>query len=76
MFDRAVADPREIEAMGERATRAEVEEKFLVADDPATIAAEIEDLAAQGFDRVALANTSPDPERLFEVMGDEVIPTL
>jgi len=29
-----------------------------------------------GFDRIALGNTSPEPERLFEVMGDEVIPSL
>lgn len=76
VFGQAIADPREIEAMGEHATEAEIENKFLIADNPATIAAEIEDLAAQGFDRVALANTSPEPERLFDVMGEEVIPSL
>jgi G6PDH family F420-dependent oxidoreductase len=76
VFDRAIADPREIEALGEQATREEIEEKFLIADDPATIAAEVERLADQGFDRVALANTSPEPERLFEVMGEEVIPAV
>ena len=76
VFDRAVADPREIEALGEEATREEIEEKFLVADDPSTVAAKVERLAEMGFDRVALANTSPVPERLFEVMGDEVIPSL
>jgi len=76
VFDRAIADPREIEALGEQATREEIEEKFLIADDPATIAAEVERLADQGFDRVALANTSPEPERLFAVMGEEVIPSV
>ena len=76
VFDRAIADPRETEALGEQATREEIEEKFLIADDPATIAAEVERLADQGFDRVALANTSPEPERLFEVMGEEVIPSV
>jgi G6PDH family F420-dependent oxidoreductase len=76
VFDRAIADPREIEALGEQATRQEIEEKFLIADDPATIAAEVERLADQGFDRVALANTSPEPERLFAVMGEEVIPSV
>jgi len=76
VFDRAVADPREIEALGSDATREQVEEKFLIADDPATIAAEIERVAEMGFDRVALANTSPDPEALFEVMEADVIPTL
>jgi len=76
VFDRAIADPREIEALGEQATREEIEEKFLIADDPATIAAEIERLAAQGFDRIALGNTSPDPKQLFEVMRDEVIPSV
>jgi coenzyme F420-dependent glucose-6-phosphate dehydrogenase len=76
VFSQAVADPREIEAMGEAATPEEVEEKFLIADDPATIAAEVERLGEMGFDRVALANTSPDPEALFEVMGAEVIPAL
>ncbi|PSP41674.1 LLM class F420-dependent oxidoreductase [Halobacteriales archaeon QH_2_66_30] len=76
VFDRAIADPREIEQLGKQATREEIEEKFLIADDPATIAAEIEKLADQGFDRIALANTSPEPERLFEVMGEEVIPSV
>ena len=76
VFDRAIADPREIEQLGKQATREEIEEKFLIADDPATIAAEIEKLADQGFDRIALANTSPEPERLFEVMGDEVLPSV
>ena len=76
VFDRAIADPREIEQLGKQATREEIEEKFLIADDPATIAAEIEKLADQGFDRIALANTSPEPERLFEVMGKEVIPAV
>lgn len=76
VFDKAIADPREIEALGERATREEIEEKFLIADDPSTIAAEVERLAEQGFNRVALANTSPEPERLFEVMGSDVIPSL
>jgi len=76
VFDRAIADPRDIEKLGEQATREEIEDKFLIADDPTTIAAEIETLAEQGFDRIALANTSPEPERLFEVMGDEVIPSV
>ena len=76
VFDQAIADPREIEQLGKQATREEIEEKFLIADDPATIAAEIEKLADQGFDRIALANTSPEPERLFEVMGKEVIPSV
>jgi coenzyme F420-dependent glucose-6-phosphate dehydrogenase len=76
VFDRTIADPREIEALGEQATREEVEGKFLIANDPSTIAARIEELAEQGFDRVALANTSPEPEELFEVVGDEVVPTL
>jgi G6PDH family F420-dependent oxidoreductase len=76
VFDKAISDPREIEALGENATPEQIEEKFLIADDPSTIAAEIERLAEQGFDRIALANTSPDPETLFEVMGDEVIPSV
>lgn len=53
-----------------------IEEKFLIADDPETIAAELERIAEMGFDRIALGNTSPNPETLFEVMGDEVIPSL
>jgi coenzyme F420-dependent glucose-6-phosphate dehydrogenase len=50
--------------------------QYLIADDPSTIAARLEELEEQGFDRIALANTSPDPERLFEVMGEEVIPSV
>lgn len=76
VFDQAIADPREIEALGEQATEREIEEKFLIADDPSTIVDEVEALAEQGFDRVALGNTSPDPEALFEVVGNEVIPAV
>ncbi|WP_255681676.1 LLM class flavin-dependent oxidoreductase [Natrinema sp. SYSU A 869] len=76
VFDRAMANPKEIEAEGEKATREEVEEKFLIADDPSMIAAQLEEYAEMGFDRIAVANTSPEPERLFDVMNDDVIPSL
>jgi coenzyme F420-dependent glucose-6-phosphate dehydrogenase len=76
VFDRALCDPREIEAEGEKATREQVEEKFLLADDPSVLAEHLERWAEMGFDRIAVANTSPDPERFFEVMGDDVIPSL
>mgnify|MGYP000494631254 CR=1 FL=1 len=76
VFDRAMANPKQIEKEGEKATPEQVEEKFLIADDPSEIAAQLEEYAEMGFDRIALGNTSPDPERLFEVMGDEVIPSL
>lgn len=76
VFDRGLSNPKEIEAVGQEATRAEVEHKFLIADDPVEIAAQLEEYAEMGFDRITLGNTSPDPERFFEVMGDEVIPSL
>ncbi|WP_458210384.1 TIGR03557 family F420-dependent LLM class oxidoreductase [Haladaptatus sp. NG-SE-30] len=76
VFDRAMANPRDIEREGEKATREQVESKFLIADSPEDIAAKIEEWSEMGFDRVALANTSPDPKQFFEVMGDEVIPSL
>lgn len=74
VFDRALANPKNIEAEGEKATRAQVEEKFLIADSPETIAAEIERYAEMGYDRIAFGNTSPDPEAFFELMQNEVIP--
>ena len=76
VFDRAIANPKEIEAVGENATEDQIEAKFLIADDPAEIAAQLEAYAEMGFDRIALGNTSPDPERFFEVVGEEVIPSL
>lgn len=76
VFDRALANPKEIEREGEKATQAEIDDKFLIADDPSEIAAQLEEYAEMGFDRIALGNTSPDPERFFEIMGDEVIPSL
>lgn len=76
VFGKGLANPKEIEAYGEQATREEVEHKFLIADSPTEIAAQLEEYAELGFDRITLGNTSPDPERFFEVMGDEVIPTL
>ncbi len=76
VFDRGLANPKEIEAVGDDATREEVEHKFLIADSPTEIAATLEEYAELGFDRITLGNTSPDPELFFEVMGDEVIPSL
>ncbi|PSP86404.1 LLM class F420-dependent oxidoreductase [Halobacteriales archaeon QS_1_68_17] len=76
VFDRGLSNPEEIEAEGVHATREEIEHKFVIADDPAEIAAQLEAYAEMGFHRIAVGNTSPDPERFFEVMGDEVIPSL
>ncbi|RQG87790.1 TIGR03557 family F420-dependent LLM class oxidoreductase [Natrarchaeobius halalkaliphilus] len=76
VFDRAMANPMRIEREGEKATREQVEEKFLIADEPETIAAQLEEYAEMGFDRIAIGNTSPDPAALFDVMGDDVIPSL
>ncbi|WP_435349168.1 TIGR03557 family F420-dependent LLM class oxidoreductase [Haloarchaeobius sp. HRN-SO-5] len=76
VFDRGLSNPKEIEAVGQQATRDEIEHKFLIADDPAAIAAQLEEYAEMGFDRIILGNTSPEPERFFEVMGDDVIPSL
>ncbi|WP_101295851.1 TIGR03557 family F420-dependent LLM class oxidoreductase [Halegenticoccus soli] len=76
VFDRAMANPKDIEREGEKATEEEIEAKFLIADDPSAVAAQLEEYAEMGFDRIALGNTSPEPERFFEVMGDEVIPSL
>jgi G6PDH family F420-dependent oxidoreductase len=76
VFDRALANPKTIEEEGKQATREEVEEKFLIADSPEHLAAKLERYAEMGYDRIAVANTSPEPERFFEIMGDEVIPSL
>lgn len=76
VFSQDVSNPREIETLGENATREEIESKFLIADEPETIAAKLEEWSEMGFDRIALANTSPQPEQFFEMMADEVIPTL
>lgn len=76
MFDRALANPKGIEQEGQKATEEQVKGKFLIADEPETIAAQLEEDAEMGFDPIAVANTSPEPELLFEVIGDEVIPSL
>lgn len=76
VFGRGLSNPKEIEAEGANATREAVEHKFLIADSTEEIAAQLEEYAELGFDRITLGNTSPDPERFFEVMGDEVIPSL
>jgi alkanesulfonate monooxygenase SsuD/methylene tetrahydromethanopterin reductase-like flavin-dependent oxidoreductase (luciferase family) len=76
VFDRALSNPKEIEEVGEQATREEIEKKFLIADDPTTITEQLEAYADMGFDRIALGNMSPEPEQLFDVMCDEVMPSL
>lgn len=68
VFDRALSDPRAIEAEGEKATRAEVEQKFLIADSSEAIVDRLQGYAELGFDRIALGNTSPEPEQFFDVM--------
>ncbi|MDG5761658.1 TIGR03557 family F420-dependent LLM class oxidoreductase [Natronococcus sp. A-GB1] len=76
VFDRAMDNPKRIEQEGQKATREQIEEKFLIADDPATIASQLEEYAEMGFDRIAIGNTSPNPKEFFEIMGDEVISSL
>lgn len=76
VFERAQANPRRIEREGQQATPEEIEAKFLIASESAEIAARLEEYAALGFDRIAVGNTSPDPDLFFEVMGDDVLPSL
>lgn len=76
VFDRALSNPKEIEAEGGRATDEAVEEKFVIANSPEGIAGQLEEYAELGFDRIAMGNSSPEPEQFFEVMAEEVIPTL
>ncbi|WP_266083153.1 TIGR03557 family F420-dependent LLM class oxidoreductase [Haladaptatus caseinilyticus] len=76
VFDRALANPLTIEKEGNKATREQIESKFLIADSAEAIAEQLEEYAEMGFDRIAVANTSPDPEAFFQVMGDEVVPSL
>ncbi len=76
VFDRGIANPKEIEKIGEQATEEEVRHKFLIADSAEVIAQQLENYREMGFDRIALGNTSPNPETFLEIMGDEVIPAL
>jgi G6PDH family F420-dependent oxidoreductase len=76
VFDRAMANPKEIEQEGKKATREQIEEKFVIADDPAVLLEQLEEFSEMGFDRIAVGNTSPDPKRFFEVMCDKVIPSV
>lgn len=72
VFDRALANPKKIEEEGENATREQLEEKFVIADSQASLIAQLREYADLGFDRIAVGNTSPDPERFFEVMPDVI----
>jgi len=76
VFEQGIADPREIERIGEQANRDEIEHKFVIADSPDAIVDQLERYADLGFDRIAVGNTSPEPELFFEAMSESVIPAL
>lgn len=75
VFEMSLSNPKAIEAEGEKATREEIEQKFLIADSPETIAEELRVYADLGFDRIALGNTSPEPDQFFAAM-EEVIQSI
>ncbi|MHC1586820.1 MAG: hypothetical protein ACXQTV_04685, partial [Candidatus Hecatellaceae archaeon] len=75
LFKDEIFDPREIEARGSREVRDELlASTYLIAVNPEALIRRIEEAGRQGFNCVFISNTSPNPRRLLEVFGREVIP--
>ena len=72
-FDQAIHDPREIEEAGRDLPMSEMEDEFLVTDDPADVREKLAELDAAGFDEVEFLSSSPDQETFIEMVESEIL---
>lgn len=75
-FDAEIPDPREIEAAGRKLPLEAMTDSWLVTTDPADIVTTIRRCCDAGFDEVELHSASPDQDRFFTMMADNVLPQI
>lgn len=75
-FESETADPRYIQAHGEKVGADQLREEFLVATDANEIIDVVEAYVDCGFDRIAFHDNSPDPGTFRDVVADDVRPSV
>jgi coenzyme F420-dependent glucose-6-phosphate dehydrogenase len=73
-FKYGMADPREIEAMGNLVGDEQVAKAFAIGTKAEDFIERIEKLAKAGFNHIYLQSTSPDEKAFIELCANEIIP--
>jgi len=76
MYRYGVYDPLEMDEHAELVGREARAKKFIIVTDPDELISRVEGFIQQGFTRFQFNNSSPEPEKLIEVVGKRVIPYL
>jgi len=74
-FEYGIADPRYLQAHGDRVGVEQLKEAFLISTDPDEFVETIDEYAELGFDNVVLQSSSPDQTAFCRMMHDEVMPS-
>jgi coenzyme F420-dependent glucose-6-phosphate dehydrogenase len=75
-YEEDIADPRHIQSVGEEeVTPEELQDEFVITDDPQDIVDVTETYVDCGFDRIVYQSHSPDQEAFCRVVQDEVMPS-
>lgn len=69
-------DPRALQASTERVSRAEVEEAFLLAGDPADVLDWVDRQADKGADHVVITDVSFEQDEFYRTAAEEILPEL
>jgi len=73
-FKYGMADPREIEAMGNLVGDEQVAKSFTIGTKAEDFISKIEKLAKLGFSHIYLQSTSPDEKAFIELCAREILP--
>ncbi|GAB3023473.1 TIGR03557 family F420-dependent LLM class oxidoreductase [Natronobiforma cellulositropha] len=73
-FEADVADPRVVQAHGDKVDPACLEDLFIITTDPEDILAETQKYVDAGFNHIVYQSHSPDQEAFCEVLAEHVFP--
>jgi len=74
VFKYGVADPRDLEAMGNLVGDEQVAKAFTIGTKSEDFISKIESLIKMGFDQIYLQSTSPDEEAFIHLCAKEILP--
>ncbi|WP_435102772.1 TIGR03557 family F420-dependent LLM class oxidoreductase [Halarchaeum sp. P4] len=75
VFDMDIADPRYLQAHGDKVGERALRDAFVITDDPQDIVDVTETYVDAGFDQIVYQSSSPDQEAFCDVVATDVMPS-
>jgi coenzyme F420-dependent glucose-6-phosphate dehydrogenase len=74
-FEHGIADPRYLQAHGDKVGIEQLKDEFLISTDPEEFIDVIGEYVDCGFDHVVLQSSSPDQQQFCRMMAEEAMPS-